>query len=49
MLSVDYSTSVEIINNNFQKLSMDNVDLSTDMQVAVWVDPFQMFTVFFLN
>ena len=33
MLSVDYSTSVEIINKNFKTLTMDNVDLASDMKV----------------
>ncbi|XP_028402283.1 arachidonate 5-lipoxygenase-like isoform X2 [Dendronephthya gigantea] len=32
LLSVDYSTSVEIINKNFKDLTMDNVDLASDMK-----------------
>ncbi|CAB4008492.1 arachidonate 5-lipoxygenase-like [Paramuricea clavata] len=32
LLSVDYSTSIEIINKNFKELTMDNVDLAADMK-----------------
>ena len=34
LLSVDYSTSIEIINKNLKELTMDNIDLVADMKVG---------------
>ena len=34
LLSVDHSTSIEIINKNFKEVTMDNVDLAADMKVS---------------